>query len=159
MTSFTPAITRRRLLILVGAAAGVKIAPAFASEGVDIASQPYFAGIRRALEGLAKSGAPVAEGDAQALAILARRNDRAAVDAAEKILDRYTLANLEIASNGILQLEPGGASPVLVEQGWRSFLIRIHNQPGGAGTVRIGGTQSFSSLTMVRRPSCPTVTA
>ena len=85
---------RRRFLQFAGAAA---IAPAFlrvalrAAPPVSIAPQPYFANVKRAIGALTTLGAPIGAADAARIAALTQSGD---VDAAEQILDRYTLARL-----------------------------------------------------------------
>ncbi len=137
MTIYKPTITRRRLLALLGAIGGSRFHPAFASETNGIAPQPYFAGVNRALEALAKLGSPVPAEDAQQLDVLSRQNDRAAVDVAEKILGHYTLVNLSINSDGSVQLAPGRAPTTLIEQGWRMFLVRVSNPAGRMADMSI----------------------
>ena len=73
---------------------------------------------------------PVAVEDAKRISALANQDDSAAIDAAEKILDRYTLARLSLDTDGTGRVAMGGAQRTLVEQGWRMFLVRIAN-PGG----------------------------
>src|ERR1043165_4605283 len=124
------AVSRRRFLTLTGAFVGVQLCPALYSETTQVVPQPYFALVSRVLEALAKLGAPVTAADAHGIAALARQGDSAAVDAAEKILDRYTLARLSIDPDGTGRVAVGGAQRTLVEQGWRMFLVRIAN-PGG----------------------------
>src|SRR5579864_4525045 len=130
MRVFAPAVSRRSFLILTGAFVGARFCPALDSETTQVAPQPYFAGVIRALEALVKLGAPIAAADAQRIAAFARQGDSAAVDAAEKILDTYTLARLSIDPDETGRVEMGGAQRTLVEQGWRMFLVRIAN-PGG----------------------------
>lgn len=125
-TSKSP-ISRRLFLIWTGAAAGVRLCPTLAAEPSAIAPQPYFAGVTRALEALAKLGAPVTAHDAQQLASLGRQNDAAAVIAAEEILDRYTLIRVEITKDGDMLGTVGSAQRTLNEQGWRVFLVRVLN--------------------------------
>src|SRR5690242_15763873 len=67
-------ISRRQLVAMLGASAGAAALPAWAEMGDEIAPQPYFAGVNRVLEALAKLGSPVATQDAQQLAALARQN-------------------------------------------------------------------------------------
>src|SRR5437763_1375982 len=86
-----------------------RVQPVFA-EAVDAAAQPFSGGVDRALESLAKLGAPVLVEDAQQIAGLSRQNNRAAVDAAEKILDRYTLMRVLVERDGYPRLTVGGAS-------------------------------------------------
>src|SRR5262249_12482067 len=130
MHTFTAQVTRRHFLVLAGAFAGAQLCPALESETTQVVPQPYFAGVNRVLEALARLGAPVAAADAQRIAASARQGDSAAVDAAEKILDRYTLARLSIDADGKGNVAMGGAQRTLVEQGWRMFLVRFAN-PGG----------------------------
>jgi len=137
--------TRRQLLVLVSAATGSKILPAWTAELGGIAPQPYFAEVNRALEALAKLGEPISAADAQQLAPLSRQNDRAAVEAAEKILDRYTVARVAVDAVGAAQITAGGAQRTLVEQGWRLFLIRIANP-----LVRVA---KFSESPWIQSPS------
>jgi len=130
MHAFALHVSRRDFLALAGAFAGAQFCPAIESEAPQLVPQSYFAGVNRVLEALAKLGAPMAAADAQRIAEFAKQGDRAAVDAAEKILDRYTLASLSLDADGSGRVAMGGAQRILVEQGWRMFLVRIAN-PGG----------------------------
>ena len=60
MHTFTAEVTRRRFLVLAGTFAGAQLCPALESETAQVVPQPYFAGVNRVLEALAKLGAPVA---------------------------------------------------------------------------------------------------
>ena len=106
------------------------VARAFAADTAGIAPQPYFASVGRTLDAMAKLGAPLQSADAERIATLTQANDAAAVAEAETLLDRYTLARLEIDAAGVGSVMPGGAAPTLVEQGWRLFLVRIANPTG-----------------------------
>jgi len=128
MPTIGATITRRDFLLLTGAFVGGPFCPALESDASQVEPQPYFAGINRALEALAKLGAPLASADAQRIAALARQANPTAVKEAEKILDRYTLACLSIDADGTGHIAIGGAPRTLVEQGWRMFLLRIANQ-------------------------------
>jgi hypothetical protein len=116
-----------------------------AASSVDIPPQPYFASVKRALEALGKLGAPVAAADAQQISDLTQQNDAVAVDTAEKILDRYSLASLSIESTGLARWIAGGAPRTLVEQGWRLFLVRIANPAGRSGNLVISAGGSATS--------------
>lgn len=132
-------VTRRHFLICGGGAiASARLLPAFAVGTAEIAPQPYFANVKRALEALAKLGSPVGTQDAQQLEALARQGDRAAVEQAEGILQRYTLATLSIAATGSVQIAVGGAPKQLVEQGWRMFLVRLMNVSGRTDKLNFG---------------------
>jgi hypothetical protein len=105
----------------------------FASEAslaAGVEPQPYFANVNRALEALARLGAPPRPEDAARIALLTRQGDRSAVEEAEGILDRYTLARLGIDRGGALKVTAGAARRILVEQGWSLFLVRVDNRSG-----------------------------
>jgi hypothetical protein len=148
-------VSRRHFLAVAGAFAGAKLCPAIESETSELVPQPYFAGVNRVLEALSKLGAPVAAADAQQIAALANQDDRAAVDAAEKILDRYTLARLSLDADGTGRVAVGGAQRTLVEQGWRMFLVRIANPGGRTDNINFAsesqGPGSMMSWTMAPR--------
>ena len=126
MHAFTTQVTRRHFLALAGAFAGAQLCRAGETE-TQLVPQPYFAGVNRALNTLAKLGAPVTAADAQQIAALELRNDTEAVSAAEKILEHYTFATLSIESDGSAHIAPGGAPRQLLEQGWRMFLVRVEH--------------------------------
>src|SRR5579864_8724096 len=155
MHAFVLPVSRRQFLALAGAFTGAHFCPAVGSESSELAPQPYFAGLNRALEALAKLGAPIAAADAQQITALANQNDSAAVDAAEKILDRYTLARLSLDAAGTGRVEMGGAQRTLVEQGWRMFLVRIGNPGRRTDSLNFAsesqGPGSMMSWTMAPR--------
>jgi hypothetical protein len=155
MHSVALPVSRRHFLALAGAFAGSQFCPAIESEASRVVPQPYFAGVNRVLEALTKLGAPVPTEDAKRIAELANQNDSAAVDAAEQILDRYTLARLSVDTDGNGQVAIGGAQRTLVEQGWRMFLVRVANPSGRADKINFGsdseGPGSMMSWTMAPR--------
>jgi hypothetical protein len=80
--------TRRTVIAAAGLSSGVLLVRSYslfaAAADVPIAvePQPYFAGVNRAVEALAKLGAPVAAADAQQIASLTRQGGSAAFVAA-----------------------------------------------------------------------------
>lgn len=147
-------LSRRRFVAGVAAVGGtLGFTRAFAADAAAIAPQPYFAGVNRALEAMAKLGAPLRTADAERIAELTQANDAAAVAEAEAILDRYTLARLEIdGGSGLGKVMPGGAEAKLVEQGWRLFLVRIANPTGRADRINFS-TGAFSPTPPRMMPS------
>lgn len=123
-------ISRRRLVALLSASAGAAAFPAWTEVAEQIAPQPFFASVKRALDALAEAGQPIAASDADRLSALAIKADAEAVVAAEEVLNRYTLARVVLDKDGVGQATLGGADRTLIEQGWRSFLVRVSNPPG-----------------------------
>lgn len=102
---FVNSIARRQLLMFLSALSAGKCYSARATESTDVPSQPYFAGMNRVLQALAKLRAPIAATDAQQIAALTRKNDAAAGEAAERILDCYTSARVAIEADGYARLK------------------------------------------------------
>jgi hypothetical protein len=142
--------TRRRAIAAAGiGSVALLMRPSllFAGSGGDaggIDPQPYFASVSRVAAELADAGAPLAPGDAERIALLAHRNDRASVEEAEAILGRYTLARVAISRAGPSHIGPGGAQRTLIEQGWRLFLVRVENPAARMDSFEIvqGGFQT-----------------
>lgn len=130
--SSRPALSRR-MLLASGVAAGTFLAGRVQAEE-PIEPQPYFADVQRALAAMSANGAPVAPADAEKIAALAAQGDAAAVADCEKILARYTIAQVTV-EDGYPITRQGAAPPVLVEQGWRSFLVRVANPLGSTASV------------------------
>lgn len=130
-------LTRRDFLGWTGGAiACAGVHPALGT-GADIPVQPYFASVNRALEALANVGAPVSRSDAEQIATLARQNDSVAVAEAERILDRYTLLRVAVTTDGFARVSGGGAPRILLEQGWRAFLVRVSNPIGATSGLTV----------------------
>jgi hypothetical protein len=129
-------VSRRRAIAAAGLGSIALMArpslllAAGAADETNVDPQPYFASVNRAVEALAGLGAPLTPDDTARIAALSLRNDRAAVEAAERILGRYTLARLSIDPGGTPHVAPGEARRILVEQGWRMFLVRVENAAG-----------------------------
>lgn len=150
------ALTRRHFILWAGTLAAARFVPALGSESDAIAPQPYFAALNRALETLAKLGAPVAEGDAKQLAVLTRQGNHAAVETAEKIIDRYTLARVALGADGSGRTMAAGAQRTLIEQGWSVFLVRVSNPFGVMREFTTWGSAHFLSPSSgASRPDIP----
>lgn len=122
------------------------------AEALHVEPQPYFAGVNRAIEALANLGAPLTPQDVAQIAALSRQNDLAAVEAAEKILGRYTIGRLAIDANGSLRIAPGDAQRTLVEQGWRMFLLRVENSSGRTESLSISVGNGLEALPTLGLP-------
>jgi hypothetical protein len=161
-----PLITRRQMIAAGLSSSLVLMRPfslfaAATEDATSVEPQPYFAAVKRAVESLAKLGEPLVALDAAQLAALSSKNNRSAIDAAEKILDRYTLARVSIGSGGVTNASAGGAQRTLIEQGWRLFLVRVWNPIGNTGSLAVvtgalygatPGKMSLSPFTLAQRP-------
>jgi hypothetical protein len=97
--------------------------------------QPLAAQARRVAEALELLGAPLSSAERQRLTDAATDTDEEnAVRAIQEVLDKHCLAGLHITpapkapTTLAVTAQPGPARPELAEQGWRVFLVKVHNQ-------------------------------
>ena len=110
---------------------GADVLPSFS----DVEAQPLLAQARRIAEALAYQGGPLPDAERQALdAIPADAPD--AASRVQAILDRHCLFLVAINPEMRVKVAPGPAAPVLVEQGWRQFLVKVRNEAGTTAALR-----------------------
>ena len=86
--------------------------------------QPLAAQAERVATALELVGDPLPAADRTAL--------RAAktVEAIQDILDKHCLVGVNINPESRVKAQQGEARPELMEQGWRTFLVKVHNEAG-----------------------------
>jgi hypothetical protein len=93
--------------------------------------QPLAAQVERVVEALKLAGAPLADEQEAALSrALDEADDAAAVAAIQKVLDPLCLVGVTINPESRVKVQAGSAPKELIEQGWRVFLIKVHNEAG-----------------------------
>src|SRR5207248_3525316 len=93
--------------------------------------QPFAQEVRQVETTLAYLGQPLPPKDENAInALIAKTDEAEAVSALEQILDKYTLAIVEINPESRLKVRPGPAKHELVEAGTRFFLLKVTNLAG-----------------------------
>jgi hypothetical protein len=55
----------------------------------------------------------------------------------EQVLDKYCLAHVQISPESRVKVAAGAAAARLVEQGWRTFLVRVDNEAGVTAELRV----------------------
>ncbi len=106
------------VLVVCGAAAQqLPVVP-----GVEM--QPLAAQVNRLTEALQLLGEPLPPEDAAEL------KRAATVTQIQEVLDRHCLVGVEINPESRVKVQEGPAKPELVEQGWRTFLVKVINQAG-----------------------------
>ena len=58
------------------------------------------------------------------------------VDSIQRVLDRSCLARVHINPEMRVKVARGLAAPVLVQRGWRPFLVKVHNEAGTTSVLR-----------------------
>jgi hypothetical protein len=100
--------------------------------------QPLIAQVRRLVEALDYLGAPLSPADTQSLEKAARETDAArAAREIQNVLDRYCLLDIHINPESRVKVAQGAAKPELVEQGWRTFLVKVRNEAGVTAQLNV----------------------
>lgn len=105
-----------------------------AQDGAFITSverQPFVAATRRLVEAMSFAGAPLPEEIQKRLvAADALPDDRDAVRELQSILDPLCLVTINISAESRVKVSEGAGKKELLEQGWRAFLVKVHNEAG-----------------------------
>ena len=93
--------------------------------------QPLAAQVRRVVEAMDYLGSPLNAADRQALdSALNEADADKAVAAIQGVLDKYALLDVSINPESRVKVMQGAARAELVEQGWRTFLVKVQNEAG-----------------------------
>lgn len=96
----------------------------------DVELQPLAAQAKRIIEASDYLGSPIA------------KEDRAAIEKAgnareiQRALDKYCLFGVHINPEMRVKVAQGDAKPVLLEQGWRQFLVKVNNESGTTAALK-----------------------
>jgi hypothetical protein len=113
--------------------------------------QPLDAQARRVVEALDYIGSPIDAADRDTLEIALREPaDAASVLALQRVLDRYCLLDVHINPESRVKVAKGPAQPLLVEQGWRTFLVKVRNEAGVTAVLRATSPQAGRVFTRGR---------
>jgi hypothetical protein len=137
-------LLRSSLLALAGyCLVGLQL-PAAAQTPVPAELQPLSAQVRRLLETLDYLGAPLAAADKQKLEQALATYDATRTTAAiQTILDRYALFNVHISAESRVDVKQGAAKPELAQNGWRTFLVKVHNEAGVTAELKAESQQGL----------------
>jgi hypothetical protein len=120
--------TRIFTLFLIAAALSAQPLPLVP----EVEYQPFSAQVVRLVEALDLLGEPLPAAEAAELKRLTTppQDGKKAVAAIQAILDKHCLIGVNINPESRVKAQQGPAQPVLVEQGWRTFLVKVHNEAG-----------------------------
>ncbi len=125
-----------------------------AAPHASVALQPFAQQVRQIEAALEYLGQPLSPAkQAQINDALALRDEAAAVSRLEQILDKQTLAIVEINPESRVKVRPGPATPQLVEHGTRIFLVKVLNAAGV--TARLVVESPNSGPLYIRSDSSP----
>ncbi|MFN3322686.1 MAG: CehA/McbA family metallohydrolase [Bryobacteraceae bacterium] len=94
--------------------------------------QPLAAQVTRLLQSLDMIGEPLPSAETAELQRLVEQGPPNARSLAriQQLLDRHCLIGVHINPESRVKVQQGPASPELLEQGWRTFLVKVHNEAG-----------------------------
>ncbi|HLJ10611.1 MAG TPA: CehA/McbA family metallohydrolase [Planctomycetaceae bacterium] len=104
----------------------------------DVEQQPLGAATERLIEALDYMGAPLTVADREALASASKETDPGkSVAAIQRVLDVHCVAGVTINAESRVSVVEGPAKKELMQQGWRTFLIKVHNLAGITPELKI----------------------
>jgi hypothetical protein len=104
--------------------------------GVEL--QPLTAQVKRVTEALESLGAPLSESERRALDLaFSMTNAEQAGAEIQRVLDGHCLAGVDINPEMRVKVAAGPAPKELVERGWRTFLVKVHNVAGATAELRV----------------------
>jgi hypothetical protein len=133
-------MTRLFNLMLVCLALSV---PAAASSEVQVELQPFASQVRRLLEALDYLGAPLRAEDRRKIEqALNEYNATRTTAELQRVLDSYCLFDVHINPESRVRVTQGAARPELLRNGWRTFLVKVHNEAGVTAELRASSAQA-----------------
>jgi hypothetical protein len=112
---------------------------------VDAEPQPLLVHVKRLREALTYLGSPLSADASKKLDRAAKAKDQLEVLAlVQEALDSRCLFGVTINPESRVKVVPGPAKPTLVQQGWRQFLIKVHNQAGVTAQLKASSPQAAS---------------
>ncbi len=97
----------------------------------EVEFQPLASATQRLIEALDYLGSPLSENDLSAIKeALVSENHKQAIADIQKILDAYCVAGVNINPESRVKVKEGPVNKELMQQGWRTFLVKVHNEAG-----------------------------
>ena len=97
----------------------------------EVEFQPLASATQRLIEALDYLGSPLSEDDLSAIKeALVSENPEQAIADIQKTLDTYCVAGVNINPESRVKVKEGPVKKELMQQGWRTFLVKVHNEAG-----------------------------
>ncbi|MCA8991365.1 MAG: CehA/McbA family metallohydrolase [Planctomycetaceae bacterium] len=110
----------------------------------NVPPQPFVAATDRLIQALEFVGRPLSAEDIKAIeAAKNNPNARDGMVAIQKVLDPHCLALVHINAESRVSAKEGPVEKSLMEQGWRSFLIKVHNEAGITPRLVVESSQAL----------------
>jgi len=92
--------------------------------------QPFSFKIKALLQTLDYLGEPIDIRDKEIINKAIEKNDTSLFLTVGNMLDKYCLFNIQINPESRVKVTTGPARPDLLQNGWRTFLVKVYNQAG-----------------------------
>lgn len=100
--------------------------------------QPLAAQALRVVEAMEYLGEPIQPADVKIIKDAAQSTDaKKAVADIQHALDKYCLLGVDINPESRVKVKEGEAPRRLIQQGWRNFLVKVHNEAGVTATLAV----------------------
>ena len=108
--------------------------------------QPFVAATERLVQALQLEGSPLSEEDQSAIADAMMHSDpRQGVLAIQRVLDPLCLAQVTINPESRVSVVDGPVERELMQQGWRTFLVKVHNEAGITPHLEVSSPQAAAA--------------
>jgi hypothetical protein len=123
------------LLVLTALASGAEELPMVTK--VDF--QPFAAQAARVLQSLELLGEPLPSAEAAEMKRLieAPSGGASELQRMQAILDRHAIVGVNINPESRVKVQQGAVQAELIEQGWRTFLVKVHNEAGVTAVLAV----------------------
>lgn len=141
------------LLALVSSqaiAAEPQVQPAGWPMVYQVEAQPVAASIRRLVTALKLAGSPLDPQLTMELEKVLGSNDPQMTTRVQELLDPLCLAAVSINPESRVKVLAGTGPHELVQHGWRTFLVKVHNEAGVTAPLRVSSPQA---QTFIKRSS------
>lgn len=126
------------LFFLANGAAAADLTPVRKVE-----QQPFVAATQRLLQALKLVGSPLPPADAEAVqAALAELDPERCVVGIQTALDRNCLVEVTINPESRVSAKEGPVARELIQQGWRTFIVKVINEAGVTAPLRVDSPQA-----------------
>lgn len=119
------------------------------SQVVDVAAQPLIASVKRLSTALELAGSPLDKATQEKLEQAYAASDADAIKQLQQLLDPLCIAAVSINPESRVKVVAPSSPQELMQNGWRTFLVKVHNEAGVTAALRVSSPQAQKFL----RPS------
>jgi len=117
----------------------------------DVDRQPFVSQTRRLIEAMDFAGTPFTEGEVAALnEAFAADDDATAIEGLQRVLNARSLIDVHINPEARVKLHQGECEARLQQQGWKTFLVRVHNEPRVSARLAVNSRNSQPTMDFAR---------